>query len=114
MLDRLGMAHKVVQVGERKDFYITETDFWGIIRGILKYREKNEFDHALRTVGDSLQIYHDMPIEANEAELAAFYQQRLQAMETFFHTLDNVFSTILALDELRLGAVERFLGVRKE
>jgi hypothetical protein len=35
-------------------------------------------------------------------------------METFFHTLDNLVATILALDELRIGAVERLIGIKRE
>src|SRR5512135_1510264 len=46
-LERLGMVHQVVRIGERKDFYNAETDFWKIVKGILREREKSEFDHAL-------------------------------------------------------------------
>src|SRR5512139_2675922 len=38
-LERLGMVHRRIQVGERKDYYIAETDFWKIVKGILRERE---------------------------------------------------------------------------
>jgi DNA-binding transcriptional regulator GbsR (MarR family) len=112
-LERLGMVHRHIRIGERKDYYEAETDFWKIIRGILKEREKSEFDHAIRTVGESLSIIQSASVDSNETDLAAFYQERLHSMESFFHTLDNLVATILALDELRIGAVERLVGIKR-
>jgi hypothetical protein len=34
-------------------------------------------------------------------------------MESFFHTLDNLVATVLALDELRIGEVERLIGIKR-
>ncbi len=113
-LQRLGMVHPQVQIGERKDFYIAETDFWKIARGILKEREKSEFDQALRSVGESLETVETAQVGAEltpeEARLAVFYRERLSAMQAFFHTLDNLVAAFLALDELRLKALEKLIG----
>jgi HTH-type transcriptional regulator, glycine betaine synthesis regulator len=108
-LERLGMVHRHLQIGERKDFYLAETDFWKIVRGILKEREKNEFDLALRSVDESLELLDAAQIDPEQAELARFYQKRMQSMQGFFKSLDHLVATLLALDELRLGALERFL-----
>jgi DNA-binding transcriptional regulator GbsR (MarR family) len=113
MLERLGMVHRHIRIGERKDYYTAEIDFWKIIKGILKEREKSEFDHAIKTVGESLNFLRsglDTATEISQAKQAAFYQQRLESMQAFFHTLDNLVATILALEELRAGAVERLVG----
>jgi HTH-type transcriptional regulator, glycine betaine synthesis regulator len=113
-LDRLKMVHKQVRIGERKDFYIAEIDFWKMIRAILQERQKSEFDHAIRTVGESLEMIQPAEIEPSIAGRADFYHQRLQAMQSFFHTLDNLVATILALDELRSGAIQRLVGGLKD
>lgn len=113
-LERLGMVHKHIRIGERKDYYSAETDFWKIIKGILKEREKSEFDTALRMVGDSLEMIHSSEIDPTETTLAAFYKQRLETMENFFHTLDNLVVMVMALDELRISALEQiFRNSRK-
>lgn len=49
-------------------------------------------------------------LDAVEARRAALYQQRLRAMQAFFHTLDNLVATFLALDEFHLGALQKLLG----
>ena len=107
-LERLGMVHKQLQLGDRKDYYIAETDFWKIVRGVLREREKNEFDLALRTVSQSLDMVENL--QSEDRELADFYQQRMQSMQQFFNSLDNLVGTLIALDNLRLGAVQNLFG----
>ena len=112
-LERLGMVHRHVQIGERKDYYVAETDFWRIVRGILKEREKNEFDLAIHSVDESLQMVQSAAPDPSEVALASFYQQRLRTIQSFFNSLDNLVAMVLAMDELRIGALERFLGNKK-
>lgn len=113
-LERLGMVHRHIQIGERKDYYVAETDFWKIVRGILKEREKNEFDRALHSVEESLHMVQSAAPDPSEVELASFYRQRLQTIQSFFNSLDSLVATALALDELRLNALQRFLGNKKD
>ncbi len=107
-LERLGMVHKQIQVGDRKDYYVAETDFWKIVRGVLREREKNEFDQALRTVGDSLALVEKAGPE--EAELAGFYRERMGALQRFFDRLDKLVATLLALEDLRQGTMQRLFN----
>jgi DNA-binding transcriptional regulator GbsR (MarR family) len=118
-LERLNMVHRHVRLGERKDYYSAETDFWKIVKGVLKEREQSEFDQALRAVGESLAQVKAFQAggqsEMDQAEMAVFYAERLRAMQSFFNTLDHLVGTVLALEELRLGTLERLLGgMRKE
>ena len=109
-LERLGMVHKRIQLGDRKDYYEAETDFWKIVRGVLREREKNEFDLALRTVSDSLEMVNEAEPEGSDVVLAAFYRQRMENMKRFFDTLDNIVAALIALEELRLNTVQRLFG----
>lgn len=96
-LERLNMVHKHLEIGDRKDYYSAETDFWKMVRSILQQREQNEFDKALSTVSESL----DMAAEAeSDPELSRFYKERMQAMQGFFNTLDSLFSALLKLEGL--------------
>ena len=107
-LERLGLVHKQVRVGERKDYYTAETDFWKVVRGILRERGKSEFDRAIRTVGESLELVESAAdLTAEEAEKAVFYRRRLKNLVDFFNTLDNLVATLVALDNLRGGWLEK-------
>ncbi len=109
-LERLKIIHKHYKLGDRKDYYEAETDFWKIIKGVLREREKTEFDHALRSVGSSLEIINNAKLKKSDAELAAFYKDRMEGMQSFFNKLDGIVATIIALDELRMGAVQKLFG----
>jgi DNA-binding transcriptional regulator GbsR (MarR family) len=109
-LEHLGMVQRRIRIGERKDYYVAETDFWKVARGILKERQESEFDQAIGSVSQSLGLVQAAQAGGSEAELAAFYQERLQNLANFFRGLDNLVAVVLALDELRFNALQKLLG----
>ncbi len=109
-LERLGMVHKHIRIGDRKDYYSAETDFWKIVKVILREREQQEFDTAIRTVDLSLELSQSGDIPHEDMEIAAFYQDRLENIQRFFGKIDNLVATVLALDELRLGTLQKLIG----
>ena len=113
-LERLGLVHRQVRIGERRDYYIAETDFWKIIKGILREREKSEFDLALHTVDESLQMLEEVSEDDARTEQMAFYIKRLKNMQGFFRSLDKIVATLLALDDLRMNSLQRFFGIRQD
>jgi DNA-binding transcriptional regulator GbsR (MarR family) len=113
-LERLGMVHKQILLGERKDYYVAETDLWAIVKGILREREKSEFDHAIRSVSETLELVRNGDYSPEQASRAAFYEKCLTTIARFFRTLDDLVATILALDEIRIGALEKLIGLGKD
>ncbi len=106
-LERLNMVHKHIQLGDRKDYYSAETDFWKIIKNILQEREQSEFDKAIHTVTESLDMVEGVE---EDQETAAFYKQRMGAMQSFFKTLDSLVSAALALEGLvSLSAIKKMM-----
>ena len=112
-LERLGLVRKHIRAGERRDYYSPETDFWKIVKDILREREKPEFDRALKAVGHSLELIKKAPRKTQKTPEAAFHKDRLDNLRQFFQTLDKFVSLFLTLDELRLGALRSLLGRRK-
>ncbi len=118
MLERLNMVHKKLLLGDRKDYYVAETDFWKIMRGVLREREQSEFDLALRTVGESISLVQEAEVGADGSETArleftetaVFYQERMKNMQQFFNTLDNLVATMIALDDLRSNSIQKLFG----
>ena len=105
-LERLGLIHKHVELGDRKDYYMAETDFWKVVRGLLREREKGEFDRALRMVDDSLAMVDDSSAASPDPNLL-FYRERMQGMQAFFRSL---VAMVVALDNLRSSTLERLFG----
>ena len=106
-LERLQMVHKQVRIGDRKDYYTAETNFWKVVQGVLRARQDRNFDQALQAVDDSLYLAN---AAMEDEALARFYQQRISRLQSFFGTLDKIVAAIAALDELRLSTLHKILG----
>lgn len=113
ILERLGMIHKQFKVGDRKDYYFAEEDFWKIVKGILREREKNEFNLAISSVGESLEMIQNTKPDPQDAELANFYKIRMKGMKKFFDVLDKLVVIAITLDDLNLGTIKNFFGKLK-
>ena len=61
-------------------------------------------------MGESLDMVASSEANGSDAELAAFYQMRLQEMKGFFDSLDSLVAMLITLDELRLNALARFFN----
>jgi DNA-binding transcriptional regulator GbsR (MarR family) len=97
-LERLGIVHRHLRLGDRRDYYVAETDFWLIVRGILRQREQTEFDRALRAVGESLEMLPPADGQDGETDRSAFFRERLSAMRSFFDALDGLVASLVALE----------------
>ena len=53
-LARMGLVHRSTKLGDRKDYYEAESDFYATIKSILKERQNSEFDRAVRSVKETL------------------------------------------------------------
>jgi DNA-binding transcriptional regulator GbsR (MarR family) len=108
-LEQLGMVHRRLRSGDRKDYYEADTDFWKMARTILERRQKPEFDAALNGVGETLRQVRSLRRSRSDSDLARFYEQRLEAMESFFHTLDGIVATLLQVERLRADGLRALL-----
>jgi DNA-binding transcriptional regulator GbsR (MarR family) len=111
-LEQLGMVHRHLRAGDRKDYYEADTDFWKIVKTVLERRQKPEFDKALSGVSSTLQQVRSRSHSQRDADLARFYEQRLEAMERFFHTLDGIVATLLQVERLRADGLKALLPSR--
>jgi DNA-binding transcriptional regulator GbsR (MarR family) len=108
-LERWSMVRQVWIKGDRKDFYEAETDFWKIIRGVLKEREKKEFDQALGSIGGLRKRGEEFHRKAKSAE-TAFAVERLKKLEDFISTMDKLVGMMLTLEDVK----QNFLGFGKK
>ncbi len=109
-LEQLGMVHLQLRSGDRKDYYEVDTDFWKIVKTILERREKPEFDQALNGVSSTLKQVRSLPPSKSSPDLARFYEQRLESMERFFHSLDGIVATLLQMERLRSDGLKALLS----
>lgn len=111
-LARMGLVHRSSKLGDRKDYYEAESDFYKSIRAILKERQNSEFDRAVRSVQETLAQIESGSVSGDEAEIA-FVRERIKALQEFFNAIDSLSSAVIKLEKLGLGNVTKILSVLK-
>ena len=107
-LARMGLVHRSAKLGDRKDYYAAETDFYAAIRSILQERQNSEFDRAIRSVKATLTALEENWIENDDWN---FVYERLQALQEFFDAIDSLTKAVIKLEKLGLTNVTKILGV---
>lgn len=111
-LARMGLVHPSTKLGDRKDYYEAETDFYKSIRSILKERQNNEFDRAVATVRELLQTLETGQHSMDDVE-HQFLIQRLRALRDFFDSLDGLVNAVVKLEGLGFTTIEKVLSILK-
>jgi DNA-binding transcriptional regulator GbsR (MarR family) len=109
-LARMGLVHRSSKLGDRKDYYEAESDFYAAIRSILKERQNSEFDRAIRSVRATLEILEENWVEDEEW---SFVYERAQALQDFFDAIDSLTRAVIRLESLGMSNVTKILNVLK-
>ena len=109
-LARMGLVHRSSKLGDRKDYYTAESDFYAAIRSILKERQNSEFDRALRSVKETLGQMEESWVENDEWN---FVYERVQALQDFFDSIDSLTKAVVKLESLGVSNVTKILGILK-
>ncbi len=109
-LARMGLVHRSTKLGDRKDYYEAESDFYAAIRSILQERQNSEFDRAIKSVKETLVTMEENWVENEDWN---FVYARVQALQEFFDAIDNLTKAVIKLESLGFSNVTKILGVLK-
>ncbi|HSL44729.1 MAG TPA: ArsR family transcriptional regulator [Anaerolineales bacterium] len=109
-LARMGLVHRSSRLGDRKDYYEAETDFYAAVRSLLKERQNSEFDRAVRSVRETLETMDENWVEDEEWQ---FVYERVKALQDFFDAIDSLSRAVIKLERLGITNVQKILGVLK-
>jgi DNA-binding transcriptional regulator GbsR (MarR family) len=111
-LARMGLVHRSSKLGDRKDYYEAETDFYAAIRSILRERQNSEFERAILSVKETLKELESGSVSGDEAEIR-FIRERVKALQDFFDAIDSLSGAVIKLERLGFANVKSILGVLK-
>ncbi len=111
-LARMGLVHRSSRLGDRKDYYVAETDFYKAVRAILGERQNAEFSRSLQAVRNTLTELKAARGVTDEAE-REFLVARIQALQDFFDAIDSLTRAVARLDKLGIANVQKILSVLK-
>jgi DNA-binding transcriptional regulator GbsR (MarR family) len=109
-LARMGLVYRSSKLGDRKDYYEAEADFYAAVRSILKERQNSEFDRAVRSVKGTLTEMEEKWVEDEDWN---FVYERVQALQEFFDAIDSLSRAVVRLDSLGFSNVAKILKVLK-
>lgn len=109
-LARMGLVRSSTRLGDRKDYYEAETDFYKSIRAILKERQNSEFDNAVQSVRETLDKLEAGAGSEAEAE-RQFLLERVRALQSFFDALDGLVRAVVRLEGLGVTTIEKVLSI---
>jgi DNA-binding transcriptional regulator GbsR (MarR family) len=98
------VVHRVVVPGDRREFYVTESDAWKMFFNILAERKRREFDPILESVRQAVQ-------EAGPKG-KGLAVERLQDMERMLATMDRLAEAIIGGRDKALAVVATLSGKR--
>ncbi len=111
-LARMGLVHRSSRIGDRKDYYVAETDFYRAIRSILGERQNVEFAGSVEQVRQTLTGLKAARGSMSEDE-REFLLARVQALQDFFDAIDSLTRAVVKLDRLGFTNVQKILSVLK-
>ena len=111
-LARMGLVQRSSHVGDRRDYYEPETDFYRAIRAILSERQNAEFARAVQSVREALAELKSVQGSKDDVE-RKFLITRLQALQDFFDAIDSLTRAVVKLDKLGIANVRKILAVLK-
>ncbi len=112
-IERWGMAKEVWVRGERKKYYMAESDFWIVIRNVLTGREMREVQVAVEVLSDSVSKLRaaedDLP--PDERELAGYVLERIGDLQSFFQLAELALESYVASsDEIDIEEIRKFVS----
>ena len=99
LMERMGMVKRFNRPADRRDYYEADPDFWKIVRGILRDREKKLLGEFKSMLSSNLQ---KVKKSATDKE-SRFYAERLKRMLDFLNTFSRLLNAYLALEKFRIS-----------
>lgn len=103
-----GLIYRAHQRGDRKEYFVAETDVWEIFETITRERRRRE----LQPVVDTIDQCREMIGESNngsDAEVET-YSKRLEDMQDFLATMHALLNMVLAVKKTGIVKVTRTLA----
>jgi DNA-binding transcriptional regulator GbsR (MarR family) len=100
-MERWGMIKRHNLPADRRDFYEADTDFWEVLKRIMRNREKKLITDLRNSVAESLK---DLK-KANDTE-ARFKAERLKHLMDFLNTSTRLFNAYMALERFNFSGLK--------
>ncbi len=87
-----GLIERVHLRGDRKEYFLCQTDVWKMFKTILQQRRRREVEPIVETIERCREMVPSSPKDAGgaDAEEVAIYRKRLEEMHAFLGIVGSV------------------------
>ena len=89
-----GLVERILQAGERKEYFVADKDIWHVAKQILKERKKRELEPMLKTVDQLSNVEGD----AKDKEVKQF-TETMNNIKKFGQQADKTLDLVIRSDE---------------
>jgi HTH-type transcriptional regulator, glycine betaine synthesis regulator len=110
-LSRWGVVRKIWIQGERKDYYVAETDLWRMISRVFNERERSEIVTAIRAFEDALALVDGQraSLDAETRVRAELQSERIRRLLELARLGKTLLDALLSTAKLDAEPLVRFL-----
>lgn len=107
-----GLIERVHRRGDRKEYFVAESDVWQMFETIFRERRRREVEPIMETISKCRSMLDDELQSGGETrrDEIKLFRRRLDDMQRFFNVGNTVFNAVTKLGKSRLGEVKKVLG----
>lgn len=105
-----GLARRIHKKGDRKEYFVAETDVWEIFETIVRERRRREVEPIIETIERSRQMLDDARTQSGKTtrEIES-YRERLDNMADFLGTIMEIVNVLLTSGKDGFELIKTFL-----
>lgn len=89
-----GLVERILQTGERKEYFVADKDIWHVARQILKERKKRELEPMLKVLGQLSQVEGD-----KKDKQVKTFTETMNNLKKFGQQADKTLDMVIKSDE---------------
>ncbi len=106
-----GLIQRVHQRGDRKEYFVAETDVWEMFEIITRERRRREIEPIIETIDKCSEMILPTLTSADgpERDEIVLYQQRLDEMREFLNLVNSLFNLLIKVGKPRVAVLMKTL-----
>jgi DNA-binding transcriptional regulator GbsR (MarR family) len=107
-----GLVSRVHEKGDRKEYFVAETDVWEMFQTIVRERRRREVEPIIETINRCREMVTEQSEELKEVRKreAKVYRQRLDAMSDFLSAIMLLLNMILKSGQGGLSSIGKSMA----
>lgn len=91
-----GLISRTHQLGDRKEYFVADTDIWHMFETIMRERRRREVEPIIATIGRCVEMVRQRrPGNGVDAEDIQEFQRRLEELREFLGAMGGLFDLML-------------------